>query len=290
MTRRFALPCLAAAVAMTVACSGTPETPLSPSASTGTTLGVNPDGSTLKIDAPTLTSPGNSEVIETRRPTFVLTNATSPYLDTTLAGVTYRLQLLAGDSSLIDERTVAQGDGTTSYESDVDLAYSTDFGWRARAEIDDAHGPWSAIMFFRTPDRPVAGGTPTGTVGSPRTIAFDEAYAIIRRIYDEKRFNIGGSSSRGERNLYLAAAVAALHYGHPVYNPAGPDTNWCIKDAGSGRPQADDVIVICSTRDAWDLVLSIGGDHYHWEPDYIGRLSGSQNVYAPPFAALGVLD
>ncbi|MGE3277244.1 MAG: hypothetical protein AB7O67_19185 [Vicinamibacterales bacterium] len=289
MTSKFALSSLAAIVALTVACSGSPATPLSPSATTGVALNANADGSTLKIDAPVPSGPGNSETIDTIRPTFTFANATSTYLGSTIAGVSYRLQLLTGGGTLVDERTVAQGSGSTSYEADTNLDYASDYAWRVRAELDGAYGPWSPAMFFRTPNRPQPGGTPTGTVGAPRNIGFDEAYGIIRRIYDELRFNIGGSSTREQRNVYLAAAVAAIHYGHPRFNPAGPDNDWCIKDAGSGRPQADDVIVICSTRDAWDLVLSIGGDHYHWEPDYIGRLSGSQNVYAPPVGALAIL-
>jgi len=283
---------LAIVFAVTVAaCSGTPGTPLSPSAATGGSLGANPDGSTLKIGAPTLNAPINGEVLANRRPRFSMTNAEAPHIGAVLGGVSYRLQLLTGDSStIIAEHVVVQEDGEqTTYEATTDVASGTDFGWRARAELDGAVGPWSPVVFFRTAAEAVAGGVPTGSVGSPRNIDIGEAVAIIRRIYDSERYNIGRSSTRGQRNVFLQSAVAALHYGHRTYNPAGGDPQWCIKDGGAGRPQSDDVIVRCSTRDAWDLVLSIGGDRYRWHPDYIGRLPGGQNVYAPPLGALGLL-
>ena len=224
MTKTTLFRSLAVAVAMTAAaCSGTPQSPLSPSAATSGSLGVNPDGSTLKIGQPGPVSPGSEETLETNRPTFVFTNAVAPHLGSVVAGVSYRLQLLSGDSTVLDERTVAQGDGTTTYEADIDLANGTDFGWRVRAELDDAVGPWSDAMFFTTPAAQRPGGTPTGTVGAPRTIGLDEAVAIIRFVYDDRNVNIGRSSSRGGRNAALEMAVAVLHYGHPQYNAAGPD-------------------------------------------------------------------
>ncbi len=61
---------------------------------------------------------------------------------------------------------------------------------------------------------------------------------------------------------------------------------WCIKDGGSGRPQSDDVIVRCNSRDAWDLIGGAGANGYSFHVDYIGRLPGDQNVYAPPRSAL----
>ena len=80
--------------------------------------------------------------------------------------------------------------------------------------------------------------------------------------------------------------MAAVHYGHSRYNAKGPDSNWCIKDGGSGRPQSDDVIVRCNSRDAWDLIGGAGGSGYSFHVDYIGRLPGDQNVYPPPRSAL----
>jgi hypothetical protein len=80
--------------------------------------------------------------------------------------------------------------------------------------------------------------------------------------------------------------VAVVHFGHPRFNPAGGDRDWCVKDAGNGRQPSDDVIVSCRSREAWDLILSAGSDGYRFHLDYAGRLGGEQNVYPPPVGSL----
>ncbi|MFN2446053.1 MAG: hypothetical protein ABR606_10815, partial [Vicinamibacterales bacterium] len=281
MTRHTQFCSLTAALAIAAGCSGSPETPLSPTAATNVTgLAANPDGSTLKVTAPTPLTPDAGETLNTRRPTFILRNAASVNA-VTLTGVVYRLQLLNEDGSLASERLIPQTSGDTSFEADGDLDYEKNFSWRVRAEVDAAFGPWSRTAAFRTPNRPTGSTPRTGGTGAPRSIELGEAIAIIQRIYNDMRWNIGSRSSRDQRNLYLEAAVAALHYGHSRFNPAGPDGNWCIKNGGPGRPQADDVIVRCNTGEAWDLVVSIGADHYHWHPDYLGRLRPPQQIYPP---------
>jgi hypothetical protein len=123
-------------------------------------------------------------------------------------------------------------------------------------------------------------------VGGQRNISADEALSIIRQVHDAEGWNLGARSSREQRIEFLNRAVATLHYGHSRFNPRGPDSNWCVKDAGGGRPQSDDVIVRCDSRDAWDLIGGAGADGYRFHLDYIGRLPGGQNVYPPPRGAL----
>lgn len=102
-------------------------------------------------------------------------------------------------------------------------------------------------------------------IGPARDVFINEAQDIITiAIYSAARWDLGSRSSREQRNLYLDAAVAAIHYGHSKWNPKGPDDNWCIKNGGPGHPQADDVIALCRERDAWDLVLSIGANNWNW--------------------------
>jgi hypothetical protein len=157
--------------------------------------------------------------------------------------------------------------------------------WRVRAYDSTVTSPWSVTETFKTPAKSV----PVPGPSAPRTIGIDEAATLIRFIYEDNRYNIGSGSNRDVRNLYLERAVAALHFGHSRYNPRGPDSNWCIKNGGSGRPQSDDVIVRCDTRDAWDLVAGMGADGYSWHKDYIGRLPSDQIVYAPSASALNDL-
>jgi hypothetical protein len=289
MLRRITFRGLAIPSLMLVAaCSQSPQSPVSPSIAAGGDTTANPDGSTLKVTAPTPVSPVNGDRIETQRPTFTFNNASGKYSTVPLS---YRIQLLDAAGALQGERTVVQsGGGQTSYEADVDLAYESDFQWRVRAELQGEAGPWSALAQFKTPVRPVAGGPFTGQVGPQRSIFFDEALDIIIRIHDELRINLGSRSTREFRIDFLFAAVAAIHYGHPRFNAAGPDPSWCVKDAGGGRPPSDDVLELSRSRDAWDLMGGAGRDGYSFHDDYLGSLPSIQNVYPPPVSALNFFN
>ena len=192
------------------------------------------------------------------------------------------------------------GSGATTSVSGGNAPFGTILYWRAYATNGAVQSSYSTWAAFRTPDAPPAagggggvavggggtGGGGGGSVGAARSIDINEAAAIIRAVHDGTGANLGGGSSRDSRNAFFAGAVAAVHYGHPRYNPKGPDSGWCIKDGGAGRPQSDDVIVRCGSRDAWDLVGGAGASGYSFHVDYIGRLPGDQNVYPPPRAAL----
>jgi hypothetical protein len=47
--------------------------------------------------------------------------------------------------------------------------------------------------------------------------------------------------------------------------------------------------VICTTRDAWDLISGAGSDGYAFHKDYLGRLPSIQNVYSPGRNSLNFL-
>lgn len=291
MKRTTQMCSLTAALAVAVGCSGSPETPLSPTAANVVSgLTANPDGSTLKMTPPGPLSPGGDETIDTVRPTFSFRNSVSATGISGITGVSYRLQVLNEDGSEAGARVITNTSGdTTIVEADEALEGRKAYSWRVRAELEGAVGPWSAAESFRTPAQSLAGGAPAGSVGSQRNISLQEAFGIIRRVHDELRYDLGSRSSREQRVSFLYAAVAAVHYGHPRFNPSGPDPLWCVKDAGGGRPPSDDVLVRCDNRDAWDLIGGAGGNGYTFHLDYIGRLPGNQNVYAPPPSALAAL-
>lgn len=296
MKRTTALYCVATAIAVSLAgCSDSPETPLSPSSTEGLDGSANPDGSTLKVTAPTPLSPVDGVKVNTRRPTLTFANAAGKH---SAAAFTYRLQLLDAAGNLIGETTVPGGDGSTAYTVETDLAYATGFQWRVRAELDGMPGPFSGNAAFTTPDAPPAAPNPNqpppsgpsdGSVGPQRGIGLSEAFNIIVSVHNGLRWNLGSSSSRDSRVNFLWASVAAIHYGHSRFNPAGPDPGWCVKDAGGGRPPSDDVLVACGSREAWDLIGGAGANGYSFHLDYLGRLPGGQNVYPPPRSALGFL-
>ncbi len=283
---------LAAALLLVVsACTGSPESPTSPSATRGgTTAATAADGSTLKVSAPVPFTPTADERTDSRRPTLVWGNSVGVHAD---EGFAYKIEV-SDIGAVLYERTVGETPNTGSHVVDLELAYEKQYFWRIRAVLGTAAGPWSKYESFRTPLAPVVAAPPTtptgdGTVGPARSIPFNEAFDLIVNIHNGGRFNLGRNSSRDYRVNFLWGAVAAIHYGHPRWNPKGPDSNWCVKDAGGGRPPSDDVLVICSTRDAWDLVSGAGSDGYGFHKDYLGRLPSGQNVYPPGRGSLNFL-
>jgi hypothetical protein len=272
-----------ACVLTIAACSETPQSTLSPTAVDPSTGALNPDGSNLKANAPSDLSP-NGVAVGTR-PTLTFTAHAAKYAPVAFAHEV-EVQNAAGD--VVYARIVDPVTGAVNHDVEADLPSNNTLWFRARARSGELYGPWSGFAEFRTSAQAGARVGTGGPVGPPRNIDVGEAVAIIQNIYNAGRYDLGSGSSREARNLYLEIAVAALHYGHGIWNQAGPDSGWCIKNGGPGRPQADDVIVRCGSRDAWDLVVSIGADHWHWHTDYIGSLSGEQAVYAPSPGALAL--
>ncbi len=265
------------------ACSSAPQSPTSPSAAVGGTTNAAADGSTLKATAPTAVSPGGGERVNSRRPTLTWTESTGRF--ESLGGLSYDVEVRAGGSVVY--AATATG---TSHEVENEGEPDTEYTWRVRARLDTAVGPWSAPATFMSPaPGGVAFGADGGPVGPPRHIGLGEAVAIIQAIYNAGGYRIGSGSSRNERNIYIETAVAALHYGHGRWNPQGPDSGWCIKNGGNGRPQSDEVLARCDTREAWDLVSGIGGPNPRWHPDPLGRLPGVQAIYPPRREALNWL-
>ncbi len=239
------------------------------------------------IDAPVPTAPTGT--LSTNRPDFRVTNgAVSGTTD-----VVYRFAVstAADMSSTMALVTAVPGNGTTTMTLG-ELPYSTTFYWRVYATDGTKQSAYSATLSFRTPAPPAPAPSPSappaagGPVGGARTISASEALTIIKGVHDAEGWNLGGSSSRGARIAFIQRAVAVVHFGHSRFNPRGPDSNWCIKDAGDGRPISDDVIVRCNSRESWDLIVGAGGNGYSWHADYIGVLPGNQNVYPPPRSSL----
>ncbi len=266
--------------------------PTSPSAADGGSLAVNADGSTLKVNAPAVVSPFDGERVDSRRPIFVWLNAVGK---NGTIGMEYEIEVVDGADKLIYHAIAGETPGNGTHTVPFDLNYDTAYSWRIRAAVTNERGPWSVWGNFLTVTAPppttptVSDGGGNGTVGPPRSIGFEEAYQMIIAIHNGGRFNLGGSSTRDYRVNFIFGAVAAIHYGHPRWNSAGPDSDWCVKDAGGGRPPSDDVLVRCSTRDAWDLISGAGGNGYNFHRDYLGRLPSVQNVYPPGRGSLNFL-
>lgn len=267
------------AVILSAACAQNPESPMSPSASADGSTAANPDGSTLKVSAPVAVSPANGARTENVQPTVVFRNSVGRFTSVTLA---YRLQLFNAAGQVIAEIVVGQDpSGQTSVSAQSELAWDTEYRWRVRAELEGSFGPWSDVTSFRTP-------VPAITT---RAIQVGEAIDIIINIHNVLRVDLGtGDSGHRYRQEFFGAAVAAIHYGHPRFNPRGPDPSWCIKDAGGGRPVSDETLVLCRSREAWDVIGGNGGRGYFFKQDYLGVLPPIQNVYPPAQSQLNWLN
>ncbi len=247
------------------------------------------------IGAPVPISPLGQ--IDTLTPAFVVRNG---QISGPAGAVVYRIEIGTSPDPAAVSVVLSAGPGsggTTSLSAGSAAPYATTLYWRAfgtNGAIESARSAWAS---FRTPNAPSAapappptappvGGGGGGTVGAARSISESEALTIVQAVHNGTGANLGSSSSRDGRNRFFASAVAAIHFGHSRYNPRGPDANWCIKDGGGGRPQSDDVIVRCNSREAWDLIGGAGADGYKFHLDYIGRLPGDQNVYPPSRSSL----
>jgi len=288
MQARFTTIALAVALSAAVAgCSSNNNgAPTSPTSGENGSTTAAADGTTLKATAPGSLEPTGRATVDTLRPTLRFQAGRGKFNDSALA---HRLELYQ-ENNLILSTDLGAGTQDYTIPDNVEMRYATVYRWRVRTQKDNSFGPWSTTADFVSPNAPAVGGGPvsggSGPIGPTRSIGFQEAYGIIVRFHNEARWNLGSGSSREDRVAFLWSAVAAIHFGHPVWNPAGGDPGWCVKDAGGGRPPSDDVLVRCDTRDAWDLIGGAGANGYSFHQDYLGRLGGEQNVYPPPVSSL----
>lgn len=137
------------------ACSNSPSNPLAPSAATGGAVSAVPEGTpTLKVTTPGGPSPAVSAQVESLEGVVLsVSNA-----ETRFAGAVplqTRFQLLENTTLLAEPLVAAGGDGRSSWAVSNELKYDTTYRWRARAELGEAYGPWSAVWEFKTPPAPV---------------------------------------------------------------------------------------------------------------------------------------
>lgn len=140
------------ALALAVACSKQSSTPASPTATAPTDADANPDGSNLKVTAPTPQSPNNNIRPSTPQITLVVGNVTAKF--TTDVPLTYTFRVFNAAGTLVHQAgNVPSGAGTTAYSipSTVTLQGETTHTWDARAEGGGSFGPWSARGSFIAP-------------------------------------------------------------------------------------------------------------------------------------------
>ena len=111
-----------------------------------------PDGATLKATPPVPLFPTASAEAGSLAPVLTVNNSQGRFATTPFR---YRFQLYViradGSIALIETDAVDEGSGITSHHVSLQLKKGTAYRWRARAELDGAHGPWSELATFRTP-------------------------------------------------------------------------------------------------------------------------------------------
>lgn len=149
MQRRVLILGATVLVALAVACGEQAKSPAAPTPATVATgaSAAPADGSTLKVNGPTLVSPKGGVRITDTKATLTLGAAAGKFAAATF---TYRVQLLTQADILVQEFTGAG----LSYTTTSDLDPDTTFKWRARAELEGAVGPWTGYETFKSPERP----------------------------------------------------------------------------------------------------------------------------------------
>lgn len=227
---------------MLAACSSTPQSPTSPSATLGGTRAAAADGSTLKVNAPVPVAPMGGARVDSARPTLSWTPATGIYVD----GVepSYEVEVSSG-GEVVYTATAA---GATHVVGTA-LVPSTPHTWRVRAREDVAFGPWSAAAEFVTPQPAgfVTEGFRTPDPAPGTRLRLPDAFGVVVDEYN-RNFNDwmnSCQSSQGERGwVWLDKLVDRLRttdlrwgYNGKRGNPNDPSQDVVAYHYGAGNSQ-----------------------------------------------------
>jgi hypothetical protein len=253
--------------ALTLAsCTGNPETMTSPSGVTPTSAALNPDGSTLKVNAPGGLSPSGGAVLDTVRPTLTFTAAAPRFQG---AALDHELQIVDSNDLVV----YSSGSASSPHGVPIDLSYSDNFWWRVRARLGDERGPWSAYAQFRTPDRPTlapptasggGGGLPfpapaeCGPFGPNDRFACASAVAALSVEWQRCRAGQGIGCHRFTRQVGIALAQFDPAWTLIQAQPGGHacDCNSC--GPSDGRMFREDTVVHNGNR-VFDMITGAGG-------------------------------
>lgn len=156
MQHKKAVACASAVLlALAVACSKNPETPVSPSSAEPGTTSAGPNGETLKASAPTPESPVNGAQPDT----LVLSagKATGSFNKGLDGEYSYEFQIMNAGNSLVCASFVPGGSGSSvTWTPTCNLELDANHTWRVRAVTQNpggqmANGPWSSTASFKSP-------------------------------------------------------------------------------------------------------------------------------------------
>jgi hypothetical protein len=215
MQKKWFLLGFAAVAAFAIACGESTKTPSSPTTTASSdTAAAAADGSTLKVSAPTLSSPANNSTAESLTPDLVLQNATAKYVPASIP--TYQFQVVdSANATVYDSGSVAAGTSVTSHRVLADkLKAEQTYRWRARGTNGSAAGPWSGYFTFTTPKGLSDVGYQTATalwdpltngktIGRPTGMEFSATGARTIGNDSNIRYDLLQTISAGEYSFYV---------------------------------------------------------------------------------------
>jgi hypothetical protein len=148
-------------------CSAPSGSPTSPSAGDGASAGLGVDGSTLKTGAPRLATPTNGSTVAAT-PALVAEPVVGRFAPIAVSSLRFQLSESEAFDALTDEGTAsANSAGLVSYRVQRAQRAAARVFWRARAELDGAFGPWSAVGNFTVSGTPAPAPSPGGGARTP---------------------------------------------------------------------------------------------------------------------------
>jgi hypothetical protein len=141
------------ATAAAIACSQAPTPPTSPAGSDPVSGTLGPDGSGLKVAAPTLVSPAGGAEVEDLDPSLVINNVTARFAPT--LPLSYIFEVVDAEGRVVHTSgpVPAGSGGRTTYEVPVELENDEAHTWRAWAVYQGQRGPRSSAASFKTLSR-----------------------------------------------------------------------------------------------------------------------------------------
>ena len=254
------------------ACSGTPQTLLSPTAMEPTTTFVNPDGSTIKVEKPRDLGP-NGVVVNTLRPTLTFTNPPGRFAN---VGFAYDIEIQNANGAVVYARTIGETTTSGSHILEDDLSYSDTFWFRVRTRLGNQVGPWADFAQFRTLDRPAPPPpppTPTPTpvpdgnvlpfavpgsclAGNGAICAFEMAAFSVE--WARCRAGDGVGCHRFTRQVVYALSLTDPNWKMIQAAPGGHACN-CFSCGPSDGTMFREDTTVYGGRDVYDMIVGAGG-------------------------------
>src|SRR5262245_59159165 len=213
--KRFVLCSAAAVLALAIACSKSSETPTSPSVSESGTSNAGPDGSTLKVTAPTIISPTNGAQPDNL--TLTAGKAEGKY-DKSLQ-LSYQFQISTDSGQVVSACTQTvnpdAGAAQITYTPSCGLEFDAPHKWKVRARQGDFVGPWSADASFKTPSGgyingnevfdPLTNGKTAGDLNGPTQFIPGEGLKLVDHV-SFVRYRLPINLQGGEFSMMIKGA------------------------------------------------------------------------------------